>query len=438
MEPVHMRGVREDVAARFDEETRAKMVRELRDALDDLLDAWFPRVIDREHGGFLCDFDHRWKPTGPHRKMLEFQARQTRLAVIAAEFLPERADLRAAAEHGISYLRDVMWDGELGGFYRLLDRAGSPLEDGSKHGHGTAYALSACAAHHRLTGSADSLDLTKRGFDWMERHAHDDRNGGYFGYYRRDGRLILDKADSPSDYQLWDPIGTPLGLKDVNTTKDLMETMGQLAGVWPDDRVLERMREMVEVVCTRVVSPPGSCHMYFNDDWTPVPHHAHYGHNLHTASLLLYMVDSLGGDMKEKAEATARALLECALEYAWDPVKGGFAYAGSTFGRVYLENQTWFVAEKYWWPQAESLVGLVRLARMDGPGFYSERALALWHYIRTYLIDRRYGGWYRLGLDGGEEAREQPKADVWRDGSHEGMALIKCIRSLTGTDARVS
>ena len=195
---------------RFDPESRSKLVREFRDALDDLLDAWFPRVIDREHGGFLCDFDHRWKPTGPHRKMLEFQARQTRLAAVAAEFLPERADLRAAAEHGFSYLRDVMWDSEFGGFYRLLDRAGSPLEDRSKHGHGTAYALSACAALHRLTGSADSLDLAVRGFDWMERHAHDDQNGGYFGYYRRDGSLILDKADSLPEYQVRDPIGAPL------------------------------------------------------------------------------------------------------------------------------------------------------------------------------------------------------------------------------------
>ena len=66
----------------LDDRVRTRWIRELREALDPLLDAWFPRCIDHEYGGFLCDFDYRWKASGPHRKMLEFQARQTRLAAI--------------------------------------------------------------------------------------------------------------------------------------------------------------------------------------------------------------------------------------------------------------------------------------------------------------------------------------------------------------------
>jgi cellobiose epimerase len=415
---------------RLDEPTRAKLVFEFRSALDDLLDAWFPRVIDREHGGFLCDFDHRWRPTGPHRKMLEFQARQARLAAMAAQFLPDRPDLLAAAEHGFAYLRDAMWDDEFGGFYRLLDRAGNPLEERSKHGHGTAYAISACVAHHRLTGSDQSLDLARRGFDWMEQHAHDKSHGGYYGYYLRDGRLILDRSNSVREYPVRDPIGTPLGLKDVNTTKDLMETMGQLAGVWPDPRVLERLREMLDIVRHRVVVPPGSCHVFFNPDWRPIPDIAHYGHNLHMASLLLTAAAPLGPAEVEKARLTSRQILDCALEHAWDPVTGGFAYAGSTFGPIHLEDHTLYLETKYWWPQAESLVNLVHFAAQEGTGVYSDRAVMLWRYIQTHLIDTRYGGWFRMGLDAGKEARRQPKADLWRDGSHEGMALIKCIRIL--------
>lgn len=418
------------VHRRLDEGIRAKWIYEFHDVLENVLDAWFPRVIDREHGGFLCNFDYRWRPTGPHSKMLEFQARQTRLAAIAARFLPDRPDLLAAAEHGFAYLRDAMWDGEFGGFYRLVNRGGIPLEDGSKHGHGTAYALSACVAHHRLTGSNESLDLAKRGFDWMEQHAHDGNHGGYFGYYRRDGRLVLDRTNSVREYPVRDPIGTPLGLKDVNTTKDLMETMSQLAEVWPDQRVLERLREILEIVRQRVVVPPGSCHVYFNPDWTPIPDIAHYGHNVHMASLLLAAAAPLGAQEEEKAHATARELLDCALEHAWDATTGGFAYAGSTFGRIHLENHTLYLDTKYWWPQAEGLVDLVHFAAREGTGVYSDRAATLWRYIRTHLIDGRYGGWFRMGLDAGKEARKQPKADLWRDGSHEGMALIRCLRIL--------
>lgn len=415
---------------RLDEGIRARWVGEFRDALEDILDAWFPRVIDREYGGFLCDFDHRWRPTGPHHKMLEFQARQTRLAAVAAEFFPDRADLRAAAEHGFAYLRDAMWDPEYGGFYRLLDRAGSPRPDRTKHGHGTAYTLSACAAHHRLTGSDQSLDLAKRAFEWMERHAHDDRHGGYFGYYQRDGRLVRDRTESIEEFPVRDPIGTPLGMKDANTTKDLVEALGQVASLSPDDLVIERLREMLDIMYERVIVPPGVCHIYFNPDWTPIPDHAHYGQNLHTAAVLLHAAVSLGAEAHEKAEATSRTLLDCALEYAWVPSTGGFAYAGSTFGRLYLEDRLWYDDRKYWWPQAESLVDLVHFANKEGKGIYSDRAAALWRYIQTDLIDDRYGGWFRMGRDAGKEVLKLPKSDIWRDGSHEGMALMKCLRIL--------
>ena len=40
-----------------------------------LLEVWFPRIIDEENGGFLCDFDYEWKPAGRQPKSIVFQAR---------------------------------------------------------------------------------------------------------------------------------------------------------------------------------------------------------------------------------------------------------------------------------------------------------------------------------------------------------------------------
>lgn len=409
--------------------TRARWRREFRAALERLVDVWYPRVIDAEHGGYLCDFDWRWRPTGPHRKMLEFQARQARVTAVLAAALPERPELRAAADHGFAFLRDAMWDPEFGGFYRILERDGAPLEEGTKHGHGTSYAISACVAHHRLTGSRDSLDLAVRAFEWLERHGHDPRHGGYHGYYRRDGRLILEGSDSPAGYPHRDPIGTPLGLKDVNTTKDLMETMAVLAEVWADDPVLDRLREMLGIVRERVVAPPGSCHVYFQPDWTPVPDICHYGHNLHMASILLTSGAPLGPAEAERCEGVARALLDTALAHGWDRVTGGFAYAGSTYGPIELEGEVLYMDTKIWWPQAEGLVCLVHFAARDGDA-YARRAERLWQYIQTRLVDARHGGWYRMGLDAGRHVRKLPKFDLWKDGCHEGMALAKCLRTL--------
>src|SRR2546425_5055006 len=145
---------------RLDSRATRALADELETALRELLEAWYPRCVDQEHGGFLCDFDHRWRPSGDQLKMLEFQARTTRAAARVAA-VPGFEFYREMATHGWEYLRDVMWDRESGGWFRMLDRAGNPLEGRSKHAHGSAYAIGACAAHYALTSEPEALDLAK-------------------------------------------------------------------------------------------------------------------------------------------------------------------------------------------------------------------------------------------------------------------------------------
>src|SRR5205823_9562334 len=143
--------------------------------------------------------------------MLEYQARQTIAAARAAAHLPDFPDLREAAAHGFRYLKDRMWDPSLGGWYRLLDRIGEPLEGATKHGHGSAYAISACVACYELTQDKDCLELAKLAFTWLEEHAHDNNHGGYFGFYRRDGKPILSGDEGPVPGQTRDPVGAAFG-----------------------------------------------------------------------------------------------------------------------------------------------------------------------------------------------------------------------------------
>src|SRR4029079_15718626 len=115
------------------------------------LTAWFPRSVDREYGGFLCDFDYRWGLAGSQTKMLEYQARQTLAAARGAAYFPEFIPLREIAKHGFSYLKERMWDHGLGGCDRMLARAATPSKGATEHGHGSSYAISACVACYELT-----------------------------------------------------------------------------------------------------------------------------------------------------------------------------------------------------------------------------------------------------------------------------------------------
>ena len=54
-----------------------------------LLEIWFPRCLDRENGGFLCDFDSQWHPAGKQPKSIVFQGRMTWVASQGAMRYPQ-------------------------------------------------------------------------------------------------------------------------------------------------------------------------------------------------------------------------------------------------------------------------------------------------------------------------------------------------------------
>jgi cellobiose epimerase len=416
------------------------LAKELDHALRAVLSAWFPRCIDTENGGFKCDFNHRWKPCGPQLKMLEYQARVTRTAARIAMH-PGFENYRQIAEHGFRYLKDVMWDHEHGGWFRLLDAKGIALESGSKHSHGASYAIGACTAYYKLSADPTALNLAKQAFVWLDNAAHDPMHGGYFGLCRRNGKPILaidqNPRSGPRDY-----LGTPVGLKDANTNGDLLEAIVDLKEVYSDTLVETRLPEMFYIVRDHLFVPPGALHMYFQPDWTPIPDVTRYGEAVHKTNILARVASTLGLDRDPKTQGVIKSTIDTLLRYAWDRAKGGFFSAGPTFGPAHVDGVRVFVPSKQWWPQAEGLKALLRMAKFhpDDETNYLLRFEELWDYIKKYLIDSRWGGWMWAGRDctafwrwirrDCTTFRKLPKAGVWKDLSHEVESLLYCVRLL--------
>jgi mannobiose 2-epimerase len=408
-----------------------------------VLEAWFPRCLDYTHGGFLCDFDRGWESCGPHDKLLEFQARQTLLAADASRRYPADQRLRQATLHGLRYLEEVMWDRVNGGWFHRLDRSGQPLESHTKHAHGAAYAIEACAAVHEATGDPAALRLARNGFDWLDRYARDPEFGGYFGFLTHDNVVIRDSADCP-----WrtasDTIGTEIGLKDANVHSDLLETFIQLYRVWPDVRVGERLAEVLDIISDKMMVPStGALHMFVTADWRPLPHLSRAGYQCQ-AAYRLTTACGLSGDA-DRLRHLAGCLLDHALRYTRDP-RGGFCYAGPGTSPRVLQGMDLLIREKPWWVQVEALKALLAVSRLfPEREDYREHFETLWEYIQRELLDDEHGGVYSTGLDRQPSwrrslgARFAPpavtkKGDEWKDASHEGRALLYCIEHVaTGT-----
>ncbi|HUG27740.1 MAG TPA: AGE family epimerase/isomerase [Gemmatimonadales bacterium] len=404
-----------------------------------VLDPWFPRCIDRDYGGFLCDFDRMWRPCGTHDKLLEFQARQTLTAAEALRFYPDDQRLRLAAVHGVRCLREVMWDREAGGWYHLTDRAGQPLEAQTKHTHGFAYAIQACAAVHAVTGDPEALVHAKEGFAWMDRLARDEVHGGYFGFLSRDGVPIMDAAQCPWPAER-DTVNTEFGLKDLNVHSDLVETFVYLYRVWPDATVGARLHEILDIVTKRMVVPStGAMHFFVTPDWHPIPHLIRAGYQCHNAFRIL-MAIGLAGDA-DHLRRSARLMVDHALRYLVDHDTGGFYYASPGAGPETLRGHDIRVKSKDWWVQMEALKALRAIARLIPEEEKYARAFQVqWRYVQRYLLDEEFGGVYSAGLDQDSRWRRQlgpsfapdsttRKGDRWKDASHDARALLYCAET---------
>lgn len=375
------------------------------------LDPWFPRCLDREHGGFLCDFDARWRPRGAHVKMLEFQARQTRVAALGCRLHPEDPAWREACVQGYEGLRTGLWDAELGGWYACTDRAWAPLDNGEKHAHGTAYAILACLDVARTLGDDAALQRAREGFDWLDAHAWDRSHGGYWGWMRRDGRVYADEPDSaprPRDH-----MGLAAGRKSVNVAGDMVETLTEAHHRDPRDLTAERLATLVEHF-DGWFAEHGHLPVAYHADLSAASSVAHGGYPVQASWRLPLARAVLGGDLTV------------------GPVERGYRSAGSA-----VRGRTGFVADgkvrEEWWMQFELLRSLVLQAAIhpdEAPALLREAAAHLERVQRAYL-DKRHGGVSQLPR---RALRPSHKGDRWKDGSHEAMAFSACARLLGRPD----
>ncbi len=405
--------------------------------LHDVLDPWYPGVVDRQAGGFLAGMDHAWRPTADQRKMVVAQARHVWTAARAAAFFPGDTVLLPAAAHGFAFLRDVMWDREHGGFYWLMTRDGDviPEPDGPvlKQAYGQAFAIYGLAAYHDVSGDDAALDLATQTFHWLERHAHDPEHGGYFNYLERDGTPLVEGFGGDA-------------AKDQNSSIHLLEAFTELYRVWPDPLLRDRLREMLVIIRDTLVTEPGTLTLFTTRDWTPVlwrdsteaarradayyHDNISFGHDIETAYLLLEAAGALDGEPDPATHRVARTLASHTIRNGWDAEVGGLLDAAFPYPEP--RGLTIVHPTKTWWVQAEALNTLLIMGDLypDDPLGYHLRFLEEWGYIQGFLVDHEHGGWYQGGLDRDPGRRLDLKGHIWKTAYHTARALMNVARRL--------
>lgn len=355
----------------------ARMRQEVEEeAHSNILPFWMERVCDLTGETFAGEvrFDGEVVMDAPKSGILAARLVWT---FSHAALLYHEAVYRSYADMLYRYFIEHFWDDQYGGIFWSVDGDGNPL-DVKKHIYANSFAMYALVEYHRATGNKEALERGKAIFGLVERYAHDEKHLGWFESFDQDwrrntdARLALDEDNAP---------------KSMNTHLHLMEAMANLLRVWRDPILEMRMREMLRIFLDHIIHPDNHQFILFlGEDWTPRSEVISFGHDIEGSWLLVEAADILGdaGLMQETRERGLK-MVEVTLQQGMDE-DGALIYEAASHEP--------YAANKDWWPQAETVVGLLNAYESTLDLRYLQGSVKTWDWIKKNLVNPVHGEWY--------------------------------------------
>ena len=426
------------------ETNKKTILKEMEHVLNQSFALWYPLSIDSTDGGYYSDINYKWQVKGKQNKMIVTQARHVWSASNAALFYEKYNYLPKFAEHGFNFLKNVMWDKKYGGFYDLVERDGKVLNQSGfglpdekqiiKNAYGNAFAIYGLAAYYQVSKDTAALELAKETFNWLEKHSYDPEYGGYFQYLSRNGTPFKEGYH-----------GVPP--KDQNSSIHILEAFTELYSVWPNNKLKERLASLLHIIRDKFVTNKGYLNLFYKRDLTPISYrdssaevrkkhyefdHVSFGHDIETGYLMLEASKALGIKDDTVTLRIAKKMVDHTLKNGWDEKVGGIFDGGYYFKGE--KKISIIMKTKQWWSQIEALNSCLMMSQLfpNDPINYYRKFCEQWNYIKNYLIDKKYGGFYWGGIDEVPSLKTFPKGTIWKADYHTTRGLINCIRRLKG------
>ncbi|GAB3993075.1 cellobiose 2-epimerase [Spirosoma daeguense] len=394
----------------------AQLQAELRQEHKDILAYWHRYAPDNEHGGFYGRVDYQNQPDPKADKGIVLNARIL-WTFSAALRHTHHEEYRPVADRAFQYIQQHFIDPQYGGVYWSVDAGGQPKYP-LKHLYGQAFALYGLSEYAFATRSAPALELAKKQFQLMVKHAYDPKKGGYVEALSRDWSPATDYIISKYDNH---------ESKTMNTHLHILEAFTSLYRVWPHKSVADQIRGMLRMFLDHIVDPKTyRMNMFLDNDWNVRRTAISYGHDIEASWLLPEAADALAAkNPTDKAlQKTVRDLsvkMAKAAITGIDPTDNGMNYELEPNGHL---NQ-----ERSWWVMAEAMVGFMNAYQITHEKPYLERSSQSWEFIKKYLLDLKNGEWYS-GVTADHKILGKDKISMWKCPYHNSRACLEMLERI--------
>lgn len=379
------------------------------DLKGNILPFWMKYSVDPS-GGFYGTLKRDGSPVAEAEKGVVLNARILWTFSTAYRMYGDES-YRKLADRAQLYFIDHFIDRQYSGVFWLLNADGSP-RDSNKQTYGCAYAIYGLSEHFRATDNKESLQKAIELYQTMEQKVKDPVNDGYIESFTREW-------NKPAKYG-YD--GDGKASKSMNTHIHVLEAYTSLYRVWKDEGLRNRLVKLIGIL-THQLYNVRTHHLilYADDHWKNLNDIDSYGHDIETGWLLTEAADVLGD------KTITRHCHKVAIELTDAALKEGMTSAGYM---MYERNKEKIRNDASWWCQAETVVGCVNAWQITGKKRYLNQAKTTWNFIRSQMIDKTYGEWFRTVNADGTPRLDEPKASPWNCPYHNSRMGFEIDRRL--------
>lgn len=373
-----------------------------------LLPWWSSKTVDYVNGGFYGRVNSKDSVIADADKGGILNARILWTYSSAYRITKDTSYLRLATR-AKDYILEYFIDKEFGGAYFSINAKGEP-KNTIKQTYTNAFFIYGLSEYSRATGDKESLEAAKAIFELFEKNVLDKESNGYFEVFSRDWKRVRERMIGESSDN---------DEKTMNTSLHLMEAYACLYRVWPDPRMAERLRNMVELFLDKIIDK-NTYHLinFMDRTWNRTSQVDSYGHDIE-CSWLLHEAASLLGDeqLLKRVEETSVKMAETVVE-AIQP-DGSIVYEKDlATGHVQTDRS--------WWAEVETIVGYFNAWEISGNEKYLDYSLNCWNYTRDHFVDKTNGGWFPNVKENGEVGRGD-KAGHWICPYHNGRMCMEIM-----------
>ncbi len=360
---------------------------------------------DDAHGGYvgLVDYDQNRHPNSVkgcilNSRILWFFS--------ACEKTLGDASLRPYADHAYDMLRRF-WDDRHGGLYWALNADGTAA-DRTKHTYNQAFGVYALSAYYAVSRNETALSLCDKLFDLIETKCADDV--GYLEAFDESFRLI--DNDKLSENGI-------MAKRTMNTLLHLLEAYTEFAAVTGNERVLKRLRFILETLLYKVYNPEKKrLEVFFDGRMNSILDLHSFGHDIEASWLMERALSVLGDDaLTKRAAPILRDMVRHVYDDAFDV---RCLYNECDRGKT---DKT-----RVWWVQAEAVAGFLHAARREDRPEYLAAAEVIWRYIQDCFVDKRQQSEWFWSLDENDRPITRPIVEPWKCPYHNGRMCLEVIR----------